>query len=178
MHILQEKGGELRMTQKNKKINCIVGIVFILLLIIILSFAFTPSENTINSTNTTIHCKIWDYAGGEEYGAIPDRFGDCMDTNDTDWFFSKDQMRMLSYYSNDTFNYTYLNVSYHLSESGHRYVDHIFFENGTEMTLPDDAESSAEFDVHSRFIGIGNNHTAPYFGYTSEESAKFESENY
>ena len=99
MHILQEKGGELRMTQKNKKINCIVGIIFIILLIIILSLAFNPSENTTNTTNTTIHCKIWDYAGGEEYRTTPERFGDCMDTNNTQWFFSKDQMRMLSYYS-------------------------------------------------------------------------------
>lgn len=166
------------MTHDNKKINCIIGIVFIILLIIILSIAFNPLENTTNTTNATIHCKIWDYAGGDEYRTTPERFGDCMDTNDTQWFFSKDQMRMLSYYSNDTFNYTYLNVSYHLSDSGKRYVDHIFFENGTEMTLPDDAESSSEFDVHSRFIGIGNNYTSPNFGYTDEESAKIESRNY
>lgn len=165
------------MTHDNKKINCIIGIVFIILLIIILSIAFNPSENTTNTTNATIHCKIWDYAGGDEYRTTPERFGDCMDTNDTQWFFSKDQMRMLSYYSNDTFNYTYLNVSYHI-EYDKKYVDHIFFENGTEMTLPGDAESSSEFDVHSRFIGIGNNHTAPNFGYTDEESAKIESGNY
>lgn len=176
------------MARDNKKVKCIFGIIFV---VMVLGIIANPPENKTNdetnpfedTTNTlkpnaTIHCKIWDYAGGDEYRTTPERFGDCMDTNDTQWFFSKDQMRMLSYYSNDTFNYTYLNVSYHLSDADKRYVDHIFFENGTEMTLPDDAESSAEFDVHSRFIGIGNNHTTPNFGYTDEESAKIESENY
>lgn len=90
--------------------------------------------------------------------------------------FNLEQVQMLAYYSNNTFNFTKLGVSYH-DEDQYKVVDHIFFENGTEMTMPSSGVNSISEIINKGMSHRGNGHISNMFGMSEQESIDYLSSN-
>lgn len=178
MRLNLDKFNEL--STKQKVLTCCIGafIIIILIGIVVPDNNNSSTDNDTLKPSTYINVSMMDMGkpglnGHYEMRILSDNTslcGECYNNNPNgeQYWFSEEQMKILAYNSNYTFNYTKLGLTYH-DVDGYHVVDHIFFENGTEMT---DSGNITLEQVASRGLEtkVGNSRMAESFGLNDDDA--------
>ena len=160
-----------------------IGILVLIILLIGIGFVAINSMgqisvSTLPSNAVIIYPTQFDYKpDGFYFDTSLHGFVIAGDGNATQsaYYLTEDQILALAYYSNNTFDYSKgIYVTYKTESAIYNDVNvvtHMYFEDGTEMKIPDDYDSSY-FIKNSIKIGSNSNYCTKSFGYSGDDYYK------